>query len=332
MAFLSVIIPAYNAEKTIKRCVESVLNQSEEVDFEIIIVNDGSIDNTKKILESLSSKSDKIKLIHQENKGLSAARNSGIRESNSKYLAFLDSDDEFKSGILYEFWSKYLDYEMDLFIFKYDRILKNDSINTKGMDLVTRNPEEAMKISLTYQGYDLLAWNKIWKNSLLINNEFPVGKLYEDMVTSAIGILKSKKIVFRDFSGYNYYENSESITSQNFKENHFDLITENLRLISIVSENFPDLLDYFSNRLLKAMINIAMKTTNTNDKKIINKYHKILIELMEKYDFLYDNKNILDKQFYYAWKLYEFSPNLFKYIYKFYYLIKTKFGYGRAIL
>lgn len=93
---LSIIMPAYNVEKYIKEAIDSVLNQKTKYNYELIIVNDGATDNTKKIIQSIES--DKIKYIEQKNQGLSGARNTGINNAVGKYITFMDSDDLLEDG------------------------------------------------------------------------------------------------------------------------------------------------------------------------------------------------------------------------------------------
>ena len=97
---ISVIVPAYNAEKTIERCLNSITNQTYPY-LDIIVINDGSVDNTKKIVENLSSTDNRVKLINIANRGVSHARNVGIEHAKGDYLTFVDSDDYIDS-VMYE--------------------------------------------------------------------------------------------------------------------------------------------------------------------------------------------------------------------------------------
>ena len=96
---LSVIVPMYNSEKYIERCINSIINQ-EMKDIEIILINDGSVDKTKNIVGKYVNKHKNIKLINKEkNEGLSAARNTGIKNATGEYIVFIDSDDEINNGM-----------------------------------------------------------------------------------------------------------------------------------------------------------------------------------------------------------------------------------------
>ena len=104
MPAISVIVPAYNAEKTLNKCLDSILGQT-LVDIEIIVVNDGSTDSTQTIVEGYMSSDNRIKLINQENKGLGAARNVGLDNATGKYISFIDSDDWISKNFLYSLYT-----------------------------------------------------------------------------------------------------------------------------------------------------------------------------------------------------------------------------------
>lgn len=318
MTLLSVIIPAYNAEDTLSRSVKSVINQKYFEDLEIIIVNDGSTDKTKEMIMNLKAIYPEIATIEQSNQGLSAARNNGIKKAKGMYISFLDSDDEVNSDIYSKFYEAYLKYNMDMFIFKYNRIIGDRVIEMDGIDKVSYNSEEILKVVNENDGFDLLACNKIWKKTLLEDIQFPVGKLYEDMVPTTLGIIKSDLIVVRNINGLAYYENPKSITSQVFKDAHFDIVTECMRLMNIIKDKYPSLANIYVNRLLKSMVNIAIKTTETNDNEIIEKYYTKLLKVEDEYKKLLHNNKMIDKKFMVMWKLYRRSPKLFYKTYKLY--------------
>lgn len=109
---VSVIVPIYNVEKYIDRCLNSIINQKLE-DIEIILVDDGSPDNCPQICENYRKKDDRIKVIHKENEGLGYARNSGIKIANGKYISFIDSDDYISEEFLYNLYTKAIEYDAD---------------------------------------------------------------------------------------------------------------------------------------------------------------------------------------------------------------------------
>ena len=175
---LSIIIPCYNAEKLIQKCVESILAQK-GFDFEVILVNDGATDKTLEILENLAQTDERIKVINQENKGLAGARNSGIEQAQGKYIMFVDADDGLEPNA-FDIISKNFNNE-DLFCFSYNRVFENKIVprNLKingvyeaafiqrrmvgllGEEL--RDPSQADSL--------VTAWGKIYKTEIIKENQ-----------------------------------------------------------------------------------------------------------------------------------------------------------------
>lgn len=310
MTLLSVIIPAYNAEKTINRCVKSVLNQKSKIDFEIIIVDDGSKDMTHQIIEELLIDNHNIKYIYQENQGVSSARNNGIANSKGDYIAFLDSDDEFKEDLFNDFYETYINKDFDMYMFGYDIINEGQIESRKGINEYTNSPSRALEICLTNSGHELLACNKFWKKRLFEELKFPKEKLFEDMVISVETILISNSIIFRDISGYNYYRTENSRTTKDFNDNYYDLITENIRLIEMLKQDYKPLLKYMSPRFKKALASVALKTMQTKNEEIIKKYRKKLLYTEKEYNYVLKNGRISFGKFDIYWIGYKYFPKL----------------------
>ena len=178
MPKISVIIPVYNVEKYLAECLTSVVNQTFK-DIEIICVNDGSTDNSPKILEEFAQKDSRIKIINQENQGMSCARNAGLAVATGEYITFVDSDD-YISTDLYADMQKYLPAELICFnakIFpmseKYRALQNYIQCKFEGEQPITEKIIKQTNIHI---------WNKIFKTSVIRENniKFPDGLYFED--------------------------------------------------------------------------------------------------------------------------------------------------------
>lgn len=172
----SVIIPVYNVESFISECIDSVLCQN-YTDYEVILIDDGSTDNSGQICDSYSAVNSRIKVIHQTNAGLSAARNTGIKNSSGDYIVFLDSDDYWKSNdVLSEINERLTMTDCDVLSFDYIKI-RNNSLGKSYFENISCSPMETKDFSIKYQVdsgvWIACAWNKVVRKSL-----FECGGLY----------------------------------------------------------------------------------------------------------------------------------------------------------
>lgn len=219
---ISVIIPVYNVEKYIERCVKSVLDQTYK-DFEILLINDGSTDNSKKICEKLADEYKQIKLINQENQGVSVARNIGIIKAKGDFLTFIDSDDFINKNYLKILWNNLLKYEADISCCDYYRTKNMPKYEMKISDEISVFEKD--KVIKFYLEKELTApWGKLYKKKLFNEIYFPVGKRHEDITTIFKVILNANKLIYTDSKLYFYYKNMSSFTKQKFSEKSFDLI------------------------------------------------------------------------------------------------------------
>lgn len=211
MAKVSIIVPVYNVEKYIEKCILSLKNQSFR-DCEFIIVNDGSTDNSYDIVKKMINDDKRFILINQDNKGLSGARNIGLQYASGKYLMFLDSDDGFRNNIIEKCYNKIIENDSDIVIFSFNKVDENNNIIERNE--VNRNDTislfEDKKVMTKIEN---CIWDKMYKSYLFDGITFPENLLYEDLGTTYRIIPKAKKITFLNEIGLDYlYKRDGSIT------------------------------------------------------------------------------------------------------------------------
>lgn len=211
---IGVIVPVYNSENTIKRCIESILRQTYS-NFYVYIVNDGSTDMTNQRIAELP-KDYRIHVINQANKGVSVARNTGIKNAQVDYLAFIDSDDCVEKKYLENLLKGYKNKNVDLTISEY-KILKNRYVeDVQYPYLGMHTAEDIANIVLEKNGPKGYLWNKLWKSRLIKDNDIHFHeeiKLAEDLLFTMQYIEKCRKIIINDNKDYIYNLNIEGLSS-----------------------------------------------------------------------------------------------------------------------
>lgn len=175
---LSVIIPSYNNEQYVTGCVRSVLDQQTEIPFEVIVVNDGSKDGTRELLDSTFGDDPRVRIIHQENQGLSGARNTGIDVAAGTYLLFVDSDDKLLPGAIDALMTTALRHDAQMVCGGYTCLFP-DGKTTVGQVFAD---EKAQPLG-ALPGY---AWGKVYKTTLFDHLRFPGGYWFEDSISAQI--------------------------------------------------------------------------------------------------------------------------------------------------
>ena len=217
MKKVSIILPVYNVEKYIWRCLMSVINQTYH-EIEIIIVDDCGQDQSMKIVEEIASQyPEKIKIIYSEkNVGLGAARDKGIKEATGEYIAFVDSDDYIKNDFVERYMQAVENEESDIIIGGYFRVTKR------------REKKYVPNIhDWTYPWVNISAWTKIYKKDFLKKNSlnFYGVRRYEDEGFAYRILLKNPHITIIPYAGYYYCLNQESITKSK-KQNRDEIYSE----------------------------------------------------------------------------------------------------------
>ena len=245
---ISIIITAYNAEKTIEKCLNSILD-TQYNDYEIILINDGSIDNTEKTVELFAS--DKIRYYKKVNTGVADSRNFGIEKAKGDYITFVDSDD-YVSSNYFEGIDKYINEGVDIIKRKGIIVNKNKEEKIKGAIFNVTTGEDAFnKLCFTDIYLDTL-WSYIIKKSLFIDNNlyFEKDRFHEDFGLLPLLILKANKMVSLDNYVYYYVQTDKSIMREKNMDKtikkakdalyHYDNIintVENYNLSNFTKEN-----------------------------------------------------------------------------------------------
>lgn len=225
---ISIIVPVYNVEKYLYDCINSILKQTIS-DFELILVNDGSKDNSGRICDEFSKRDKRIKVIHKENGGLSSARNAGIEVAKGEYIGFIDSDDYIHSNmyeILYKNAQKYLSDIVVCDFLKVNELINEDIIDcdiyckTKNMTNIESINELYTFNATTF----VIAPNKLYKRRLFEDIRYRDGKLHEDEFIIHELLYESKIISYVPIKLYFYRNNNNSITKSKYKVERLDAV------------------------------------------------------------------------------------------------------------
>ncbi|WP_406630849.1 glycosyltransferase family 2 protein [Ornithobacterium rhinotracheale] len=210
---ISVIVPIYNSDRYLRQCLESIQNQTFQ-DFEVILINDGSSDNSQSICEEFTTNDDRFKLINQENKGIAETRNIGIQNCKRPYLTFVDSDDWLELDMLELLYFHITKENADIACCGYyiAKLNKNIPIWNQGGSVIWNRKEALSKLLINKEMKDF-SCVKLYKHKIFESVKFPLGKYFEDIFTTYKIFLNSNKIIKINQSKYYYREHNSSITS-----------------------------------------------------------------------------------------------------------------------
>lgn len=201
---ISVIVPVYNVEEYISKCIDSILNQTINEQFEIIVVNDGSTDNSMNILNIYK---DKIKIVNKSNGGLSSARNAGLEIAKGEYIIFVDSDDWLEEDFLESLYNFIKKDDLDVVFSGYKVYRENGNITkvkcVYSEDIIL-NKDKAIEKLLSKRTFRAEVWDDIYNREFLMKNKlfFTEGIINEDEDFTLRVLINSKKVGYLNYNGY----------------------------------------------------------------------------------------------------------------------------------
>ena len=245
---ISVIVPVYNVEKYLRRCLDSIVNQTYK-NLEIILVDDGSVDNSGNICDEYAVKDKRIQVIHKENGGLSSARNKGLDIINGEYVSFIDSDDYVDNSFIEKLYTICINNNVDIAQCDFSEFgangcdLQNDVIKN---NKYTQN--ELQEKIYTKTGYkSIVVWNKLYKCYIYRDLRFPFGKVHEDEFTTYKAFFVCKTpIVITNEKLYYYRVNPDSIMRKKFNLNRLDVLEAFEERINFFKEKKQENLSYLA--------------------------------------------------------------------------------------
>ena len=225
MKLLSVIIPVYNVENFLERCVLSVIYQTYTA-LEILLIDDGSTDTSGALCDQLAQNYKRIKVIHKENGGLSDARNWGLSTATGEYITFLDSDDYIHPETYSILISQLEDNGADIAECKTVKVYSTfPPINKiEAAQIIHMNRDEAMLSSYDWKYFTAVVWNKVYKREIIANKRFPVGRYHEDEFFIHEVLYSSKSLIHIDAAMHYYQQRSGSIMASQYNLKHVDAI------------------------------------------------------------------------------------------------------------
>lgn len=260
---VSIILPCYNVEDYIDRCIKSILDQSYSK-FELIIINDGSTDSTANKIKYWEVTDDRIRVIKTENKGQGNARNIGIKESKGDYITFVDSDDWVSKDYLRNLINGILSGAS--IAISNRNIVKNinklsDEIitNTLGTKKITHMDTLNAFEKVLYQKPDCEVWGKMFPKDFFRDISFPINTYYEDMVITFELLAKAKKIAYIDSYDYFYVQRADSSINSCFNYKKIDILSQGKKLSELVLKLYPQLEKALASKLISAYSNVWMQ-------------------------------------------------------------------------
>lgn len=276
---ITVIIPVYNVEKYISKCLETILKQTYK-NIEIILIDDGTKDNSGVICDDYAKKDSRIKVIHQENQGLSGARNTGLKKATGDYIFFLDSDDFVDEKMLEEMLLALKKNNADIvecgtIYCKEDETYIKE--NTKNEAKVYKN-EYQIKELISSGDITTTSWGKLYKRNLFKDFEFPLGKYHEDLFTTYKLLHISKKIVILDKGFYYYRQVNGSIMNSKFNIKHLDVIEAIEERSNFIEKYYPKYRKYEYANIVYSCCKVyeRMILANFYDKSIALKLQRLI--------------------------------------------------------
>ncbi len=239
---ISVIIPVYNVEKYLDRCVQSVVDQSYS-NLEIILVDDGSTDNCPIICDEWTNRDNRIRVIHKKNGGLSDARNAGMAAASGEYISFIDSDDWIEPEMMERLLRAIVQDESDIAACTVKMVWEDGSPGKllTAQENCVLNREEAQRALLRETLLKQPVWYKLYKTDLVKEIPFAVGKYHEDVFWSYQAIGAAKRVSVIDYPGYNYFQRSDSIMGEGYSLKRLDAIEAKEERQKYLEECFPEL-------------------------------------------------------------------------------------------
>lgn len=267
---ISIIVPVYNAEEYIKKCLDSIVNQTYK-DLEIILVDDGSPDSSGAICDEYAKNDSRIKVIHKENGGLSSARNAGLNVASGEYITFIDSDDYIEEDTISSVVDAILQKQVEIVLIREKQVNQNGETTKIVGDTPTNTTfykEKEFLVELVLGKQINGACDKFYKRECIKDLRFEEGRHHgEDMLFNVCYLSCVKNVGYVDSIKYSYVANENSITHASFNSHSVDNIYFKDKVYNIVKESYPAYSGVLARRCFVARLTLLRLIYNSLKQK-----------------------------------------------------------------
>lgn len=279
---ISIVVPVYNVSQYIRQCLDSIVKQT-YTNLEIILVDDGSTDDSGDICDEYAKNDIRIKVIHKENGGISSARNAGIKNATGKYIGFVDSDDWIDINMYSKLYKNIKNENAQISC--CNRLLVYSNVQKKygtTSYYEVMNSKRAIELMCTYGYIGMSVYTKLYERELFNKIEFPIGKKSEDVFIIYKLVDKASTIVYDATPLYYYRQRTGSITTT--KNINLDIIDASKGLMNYVENKYPDIKSIVTNNYIYSIIGVYDTILKSKEKGLnINKLKKFIKSEVKQY-------------------------------------------------
>ncbi|WP_270345036.1 glycosyltransferase family 2 protein [Lactococcus petauri] len=297
LPMISVIVPVYNAEQYLAECLDSILGQTYQ-NLEVILINDGSTDNSLKIIEKYAENDVRIKAFSIENSGPAKCRNFGLEHFSGDYLMFIDSDDYICKDLIENLFS-YVKTDSEIAMCKFSKDVHKVGAGDKSLITQTEMFVDSVKQMYSPSFASSGPVCKLYGRKIFDKLRFPTIAMYEDAAISLQALSFASKVSFIDYFGYYYRFNPESITNTKISEKNFAIFDKNRIVLDFVKERHPEAINLARTICLNDNEYVMIESTRVNSdisRIIFNQLfeqNKDLVKNLAFRKFMYLNKKLL---------------------------------------
>lgn len=317
---ISIVVPIYNIEKEIQRCVDSILAQT-YTNLEIILVDDGSTDNSGNVIDNIAKKDNRIIVVHKENGGVTRARMEGVKRAAGEWIGFVDGDDDIEPNMYEKLLNNALKNNVDISHCGYQMVFPNrvDYYYNTGK-IVEQDNITGLKDLLEGSFVEPGLWNKVYRKKLfidLLNNDVMDLNIKnnEDVLMNYYLFKKARRSIYLDFCPYHYIVRSTSAANKPLNRNQ---LYDPINVLKIILKDTEDeeIYSITIKRLLSVYINGASMKNSTR-KDFVDEYKKMCKSELKSFecDDIYSKS---EKAARFKFRLCSFSPILYRWFHKFY--------------
>ena len=282
---ISIIVPVYNVENYVSKCIESIINQTYK-NLEIIIVNDGSTDRSGDICEYYAKQDDRIILIHQDNQGLSMARNNALDIISGDYVGFVDSDDWIESNMYGVLYINSVTYDADISMCNFYYVSESEELlpysrENRGIKVFTGIYKLVHNIRL----FNSCVWNKLYKQYLFNDTRFPRGKLFEDIFVTHRLVDNANKVVLSSECKYYYLHRETGITLSPFNIRQMDNLEAYIERYKYISAKYSALEKTYRKHIFLSLLWLMNNAYRDNKIEIFKEGLIKYMDIIKCYDF-----------------------------------------------